>query len=545
MLRFFILFTFYLFFVTKISSQKTSFNSLFRPKLVVGIVIDQMRYDYLYRYWDKYGEDGFKKLLREGYSFDNTHYNYVPTYTAPGHASIYTGTTPAVHGIVGNDWFSRENTKNIYCVSDETVTALNGSEAAGKMSPANLLSTTVGDEIRLESNMNARVIGIALKDRAAILPAGHTANAAYWFDAKTGNWMSSSYYFKKIPNYVTIFNAKNLTKKYMSQSWNTLVPMSQYIESTEDDTAYEGLFEGEAKPVFPHNLSEIYKKSGAGSIATTPYGNTLTKDFAIATLEAEQLGKGKFTDMLTVSFSAPDLVGHKFGPNSIETEDTYLRLDFELADFLKYLDKNIGKQNVLVFLTADHGVIQVPKFLSDRKIPTGKFRGKELMDSLSLFLVNDFGDSLVSQYINQQIYLNHNLINQRKINVTNLENKIINYLLTRDGVSNVVSATSLQTQSFQNTVFQRVQNGFHPRRSGDIAIQLFPGWIDNDLKTGTTHGSSYTYDTHVPLLWYGWKIPSGSSEKAVEIIDIAPTISNLLHIAFPNGATGKPLNFNK
>lgn len=545
MQRFFILFTFCLFFVTKISSQKTSFNSLFRPKLVVGIVIDQMRYDYLYRYWDKYSEDGFKKLLREGYSFDNTHYNYVPTYTAPGHASIYTGTTPAVHGIIGNDWFSRENAKNIYCVSDETVTVLNGSEAAGKMSPANLLTTTVGDEIRLESNMNARVIGIALKDRAAILPAGHTANAAYWFDAKTGNWISSSYYFKKIPNYVTIFNAQNLPKKYMSQSWNTLLPMSQYTESTEDDTAYEGLFEGETKPVFPHNLSEIYKKSGAGAIATTPYGNTLTKDFAIATLEAERLGKGKFTDMLTVSFSAPDLVGHKFGPNSIETEDTYLRLDLELADFLKYLDKNIGKKNVLVFLTADHGVIQVPKFLSDRKIPTGKFRGKELMDSLSLFLAADFGDSLVSQYINQQIYLNHNLINQRKINVTNLENKIINYLLTCDGVSNVVSAISLQTQSFQNTVFQRVQNGFHPRRSGDIAIQLFPGWIDSDLKTSTTHGSSYTYDTHVPLLWYGWKIPSGSSEKAVEIIDIAPTISNLLHIAFPNGATGNPLNFNK
>ncbi|MDX5348867.1 MAG: alkaline phosphatase family protein, partial [Hymenobacteraceae bacterium] len=286
--------------VTTANSQK-----LERPKLVVGIVVDQMRYDFLYRYWDKYSDGGFKRLMREGFNFKNTHYNYAPTYTGPGHASIYTGTYPAIHGIVGNDWFVRGTDRNIYCTEDRGVTCIGADTDAGKMSPANLLTTTVTDELRLATNQGAKVIGVCLKDRGSILPAGHAANAAYWYDGSTGNWISSSFYMKELPKWVEQFNKKKLPAQYLNQDWETLLPLKQYTESTPDENTYEGAFKGQKKAVFPYKLKEL-RGNSYDLLRSTPFGNTFTKEFAIAAIEEEKMGKGNFTDFLTLSFSSTD-----------------------------------------------------------------------------------------------------------------------------------------------------------------------------------------------------------------------------------------------
>ncbi len=274
----------------------------------MGIVVDQRRYDYLTRYWNKLGEGGFKKLVNEGFNCTNTHYNYIPTYTAPGHASIYTGTTPSVHGIISNDWFDRKKKANIYVTTDQMVKATGTNDYAGKMSPVNLLTTTFCDELKLASNLRSKVIGVALKDRSSILPAGRSADAAYWFESATGNFISSSWYMDSLPQWVRNFNNKKHAEKYKAQHWTTLLPIEKYVESTPDDTEYEDLFPGEERPVFPHrfdnNATINYE-----FIRRTPFGSTLTKDFALAAMAEENLGKDEFTDVLAISFSSPDYEG--------------------------------------------------------------------------------------------------------------------------------------------------------------------------------------------------------------------------------------------
>ncbi len=520
------------------NKAKTTNNT---PKLVVGIVVDQMRYDYIYRFWNKYGNGGFKQLVNEGFFCRNTHYNYMPTYTAPGHASVYTGTTPAVHGIIGNNWFVKEANKNTYCTDDTTVNTVGSTSDAGKMSPANMWSSTITDELRLTSNFQSRTIGISLKDRGSILPAGHLANAAYWFDSKNGAFITSTHYMQVLPDWVTQFNAQDKAKEYLSKPWTTLLPIAQYTESLPDDNAYEGLFKGEQKPVFPHNLPEIYKQEGNEALRSTPFGNSIVTDFALAAMEAEKLGKGTATDFLAISYSSTDYIGHKFGPRAIELEDTYLRLDRDLARLLAYLDKTLGKENVLVFLTADHAGAEVPAYLQSLHMPAGYFNSKSNITALKAHLYQTYGDSLVSTFINQQVYLKTEAMASRKLNMAEVQQTIARYALSFDGVASTVTAQSLQQNEYTQGVKQLIQRGYHARRSGDVVINLYPQWLDYS-KTGTTHGSPYTYDTHVPLLWYGWKIKSGSTAEYIAITDIAPTLAIFLNTSFPNGNTGKPIS---
>ncbi len=509
------------------------------PKLIVGIVVDQMRYDFIYRYWNKYGNDGFKRLIAEGYLCRNTHYNYVPTYTAPGHASVFTGTTPAVHGIVGNNWYSREKGKMMYCTEDASVQTVGSNSVAGKMSPRNMLSTTIGDELKLAGMKKPKVIGIALKDRAAILPAGHTANAAYWLDKTTGAWISSTYYMKELPKWVADLNAKEPVKAYLSKPWTTLLPIEQYTESLADDNKYESKWVGETAPVFPHNLPELMKANGGmGMIVATPFGNSLTKDMAIEAIKAENLGKGEVTDMLTVSFSSTDHVGHFYGVSAIETEDTYLRLDKDLGELLKFLDTQIGKANVLVFLTADHGAVETPAYLMDSKVPGGYINDNAYADTLKRRLFRTNGDSLIIAYTNNQFYLNHKIGDKRKINMLGVERTIADYMLTVKGVAVTVTGTALKNNQFTDGVQALLQNGYHQSRSGDVVVAYSPGWIDYE-KTGTSHGTPYRYDTHVPLIWYGYSIKPGSTDEHINITDIAPTVTMMLNIPFPGGSTGK------
>lgn len=512
------------------------------PKLVVGIVVDQMRYDYVFKYWNKFGEGGFKKLMNEGFFCKNTRYNYVPTYTGPGHASIYTGTTPAVNGIISNDWYRKTDNDTMYCVADDSTKTIGSETVAGKMSPKNLLTTTVTDELRYGSNYKNKVIGISLKDRGAILPAGHSANAAYWFDGANGKFISSSYYMNALPKWASDFNDSKRSDSYLAKSWTTLLPIEKYTESTADLVPYEEPYLGETTPVFPHDFPKI-RQTNYELIKRSPWGNSILKEFALAALQNEGLGLNGTTDFLTISFSSTDYVGHQFGCNAIETEDTYLRLDQDLADLFSYLEKNIGKDNFLVFLTADHAAIPNPKFLSDHGVPAGLFNSTLIADSLKKFMSLTYGEGdWISCVNDDQVYLNHNLIREKNRDASAVAEKVADFLLKIKGVANAIPSRVFRESEFVLPPLSLLQRGFNARLSGDVLMLLEPGLIEY-RSTGTTHGSGYSYDTHVPLFFYGWKIPHGISAESVFITDIAPTLCNWLNIEFPNGCTGKVIPF--
>lgn len=526
-------------FSTSILAQKTPKTVLPKaPKLVVGIVVDQMRYDYLYRFYDKYGQGGFKRLMGQGFNCRNHHYDYSPTVTAAGHAAIFTGSVPAIDGIIGNDWFDQKAGRSMYCVEDTSVATVGSDSKAGLMSPKNLLVSTITDQLHLATNFHSKTIGIALKDRGAILPAGHTADAAYWFDSKNGSWITSTFYMNELPQWVTDFNAQKYPHKYMAQGWKPLLPLEQYTESTADNKPFETKFTGEQTPTFPHELAAQAGVNLLEVIKSTPWGNTLTKDFALATINNEKLGKGSATDFLTLSFSSTDYVGHAFGPNSIEAEDTYLRLDKDLADLLSFLDTYLGKDNVLVFLSADHGVSDVAGYWQEKKLPAGVYESTKAMDEIKVALKQQFGEgSFIKAEDNYQIYLNHALLKEKKISIDQLYTVVKEVLLARGDVADVVNLHDLGNSSLPPYQLNFVKNGYNVRRSGDLLYVLNPSWYVG-RKTGTTHGVTYRYDTHVPLLWYGWKIKAGETSVRTAISDIAPTVADLLHILEPNGAIG-------
>jgi len=515
-------------------AQKT--QSLPKPKLVVGIVIDQMRYDFLYRYYDLYSEKGFKRLIREGFNCRNNHYHYATTYTGPGHAAIYTGSIPAINGIVGNEWYELSG-KLMYVVEDSTVQSVGTDNKSGRMSPRNLLVTTITDQLRLASNFRSKVIGVAIKDRGAILPAGHSANAAYWYDSQTGNWVSSSFYMQKLPDWVEKFNQSQRAKALQEQTWQTLLPINQYIQSETDEQSYERPLEGEQKPVFPHKINSL------ADLAYTPFGNTLTKEFALAAFKNENLGKSNETDFLCVSFSSPDIGGHSFGPYSIETQDMYLRLDLEIAEMLETFDKELGKNNYLVFLTADHGVADIPAFLKKHKIPAGISFDSYHLQEIQVALEKKFGEGKWIRYAeNQQLYLNHKLLDKKNVSVKQIYEVVKKTLLHHADVYSVVNLWDNDIASALPTYYaELVKNIYHPKRSGEIMILLRPAYFYGFAKGGTTHGTFYNYDTHVPLLWFGWQVPQGETFRRTHIADIAPTLASFLNILPPNGNVGEPI----
>lgn len=514
-----------------------------KPKLVVGIVVDQMRYDYLDRFWNKYSENGFKKIINNGFNCKNNHYNYMPTYTAPGHASIFTGTTPEHHGIISNEWYDKKNKRIIYCTEDSTVKTVGSSSEEGMMSPKNMITTTITDQLKLNTNFRGKVIGISLKDRGAILPAGHKANAAYWFEGgNTGKWISSTYYMKELPKWVQEVNAKKSADKYLNNDWNTMYPINSYTESISDDNTYEGVFEGETSPTFPHQLKKLREKNKNFSlIKSTPFGNSITTEMALAAIVGEELGKDSITDFLTVSYSSPDYIGHQFGPMSVEVQDNYLRLDMEIAQLLDFLESKIEKNEVLIFLTADHGAVDVPQYLIDNHIPSGYFEKKKMSEELKNFCLTKWNVDLIENISNGNVFLNHQNLVKTNVSTTQIEQEIANFLLTFDGISKTFTATSLKASNFTENIDGNIRRGFNSTRSGDVVYVLASGWINSGYSTGTTHGSPYNYDTHVPLLWYGYQIPHGETTKKTVIPDISATLAVILNINAPSACTGVPI----
>ncbi len=516
-----------------------------RPKLVVGLMVDQMRWDYLYRFADRYGDDGFKRLLNEGFSCENTLLNYIPTLTAIGHSSVYTGSVPSIHGIAGNDWIIQATGQPMYCTQDDNVQGVGTQAKEGQQSPRNLLASTITDQLKLATNFQSKVIGISLKDRGGILPAGHFADAAYWLEGKSGNWISSTFYMEKLPHWVETFNKQKLADKYLKQDWNTLYPIETYTNSTADDSPYERKWPGEEAPTFPRKTSMLMKDAGYELIKTTPQGNTLTLDFAKVALEQEQLGSNPtgHTDFLCVSLSATDYVGHRYSLSAVEIEDTYLRLDKDIADFIAYLDEHVGKGNYTFFLTADHAASYNPMYYTDQKGNAGYLFTRQIQRHLNSELDAKFGsDKIVRSLLNYQVHLNYTLIDSLQLHLQEVKETIINSLNKEEGITYVVDMEGNQNMFIPAPLREKIINGYNRRHSGAIQIIADPQWYASTPRSpGTTHGVWSAYDSHIPLIFMGWGIQSGVSNKEVHVVDIAPTLASLLHIMEPNGNIGKPI----
>jgi predicted AlkP superfamily pyrophosphatase or phosphodiesterase len=528
-----------------------------KPKLIVGVVIDQMRFDHLYKYQDRFSNGGFKRLLREGFNYKNTHFNYIPTVTAAGHASIYSGTTPSVHGIIGNTWYDRSTKQTITNIGDsnELIVGTDNINSYGA-SPGNLLTSTITDQIRMGSNFRAKVISVSLKDRGAILAGGHTANAAYWHDwkASPGYFVSSSYYMEELPDWVASFNKLEKSDSYLTDSWSTLYPIDSYKMSAADDNNYERAIAGKTSATFPYDyksMRERYKEIDAEFqlIWVTPAGNSLLTDFAIEAIKSEKLGADEITDFINISYSVPDVMGHTFGPQSVEFEDMILRLDRDIENLLKSLDATVGTGNYSLFLTSDHGSVPVASYLADHKLPAGIANIKQYGVALLSHLNAKYGtNQWIENFEGESIYLNRDLIKQKKLSLSTVQREVADFMISLEEVTGALTASDLQTQSYGYGMNQMLQNGYHSKRSGDVLLVFKPGYVQNldpritmQRIKGTTHGSGYAYDTHVPMLWFGKSIPKGQSLRKVSVIDIAPSIAQMLNIQYPSGTTGEPL----
>tara|TARA_Y100000589_G_scaffold162041_1_gene153958 strand:- start:20196 stop:21833 length:1638 start_codon:yes stop_codon:yes gene_type:complete len=524
----------------------TNAQQINSPKLVVGIVIDQMCYDYIYRYSNKFCDKGFKELILNGFNCRNTQYNYIPTYTGPGHASIYTGTTPSNHGIVGNDWYDRDKNKLINCVEDSAVKPVGTSSIYGFCSPINLKTNTITDQLKM-TYPNSKVISMSIKNRGAILPGGHLSDGSYWYDYDTGDFITSTFFKEQMPDWVKKFNEDDFIEKQMKGEWNTILDMKEYVESRSDNSKYEHLLPGKKTPTFPYDLNFMSQIGNKYELFVyTPFANNYLTDFAIESIDNEGLGKDGQTDMLCISYSTPDILGHAFGPYSVEIEDMYIRLDLEIKKLIDNLNKKVGEDNFVLFLTADHAVVPVPQYLIDNKLPGGYFFIDECIKTLRDSVIGKYGEDLVLIQKNLNIYLNHNRINDLKLDRIEVSKFVAKLIQEFDAVKSVYTADQLYSNPFSNEILDMVSKGYHYRESGDVIFTLEPGYLpkstDSHLaRRGTSHGSAYSYDTHVPLLWYGKNIPVGEVFRKIIISDISATLAHILYIQNPNSLTGKPI----
>lgn len=523
--------------------KPTQTSTSSKPKLIVGIVVDQMRWDYINQFKTHFTtQRGFLRFVNEGASCNNNLIPYVPTVTACGHTAVYTGATPAIHGITGNQWYDNYKQKNVYCVEDPTVQSV-GVEGspAGKMSPVNVWTSTIGDEIKLANNFKSKVIGISIKDRGAIIPAGHSADGAFWYDSKSGNFISSTYYGKNLPTWVSAYNAQHRVDSMYAKGWDLSLAKSVYQANCDSDmNSYEATPLGADQKGFPYTLTQFIGKD-YGKIASTPYGNNLVVELAEQALINEQMGADDKTDLLAISFSSPDYIGHSFGPNSWETLDGYVKLDALIAQLFDRLDKQVGKNNYTVFLTADHAVANIPDFAKKHKLPGGLISESGLKKELGqVLLKHGMSDQLIAAIGEYNIHFNHPLMDSLKVDQDDLVKIVTNYIERKPGILQVVESREAAEAPLPAQLRERIVNGYNPQRSGDLFIVTKSGYMDG-YPTGTNHGVLYNYDAHIPLLWYGNGIKKGQVNSVNYMTDIAPTVTTLLGIQMPSGSIGQPI----
>jgi predicted AlkP superfamily pyrophosphatase or phosphodiesterase len=513
-----------------------------KPKLVIQVVVEQMRYDIIQRYWDRFSNNGFKRLINEGAFCMDAYYDYMVTESAPGYTTITTGSNPSEHGIVSNDWYVRLRNKTQFCVDDQKLDSTIETFDRNKYSPKQIIGSTLGDELRASNFKRSKVISISIKNYASVLSGGYLANAAYWMDENTADWVSSAYYMDSLPGWVRDFNKKELVPLYLSREWNTLNPIASYQQSLADNNSYETGFSNHQR-TFPYNLKLLSLTEGEKVIKYTPYGNSYTASLAVAAIIFEELGKDEHPDLLTISFATTGYVTDLFGVRSVELEDVYLRLDREIAHLLNVVDNRVGKENAIVVLTSDKGVADNPDFNKDIGVPSGEFDSRKAIFLLNSYLKALYGRSgWVKYYSDKQIYLNQLLVDAAKLSLAEVQLKAAQFISEFEGVANATTGTVLQTNNFTEGNMRKFQNSYSLVRSGDIMINLKPGWIEKrryNSKGAIQQSSPYRYDAHVPLLFYGWKIKHTEILEPIHMKDIAPTLCHFLNISYPSGATGK------
>lgn len=517
-----------------------------KPRLVIGIVVEQLKYDQLEKYRDKLGDNGIKKLINEGTYFKNASFDYMLTQSAPGHATISTGTEPSFHGITSDSWYLPLRNELIYCTRDIDVNPVGGSFESGLNSPVNLQASTFGDELEIATNQQSKVFGIGLKDNSAILSTGHSADGVFWFDNTTGTWMTSTYYSNKLPGWVMDFNAMNYSETYLNGEWKLLRPQQDYADCLPDSNKFEAGFN--SVNYFPYDLKKLRSKVALSSrndfalLRETPFGNTLTTNFAIKLIEQEKLGKDDVTDYLSICYSATDNIGHRFGPSSVEMADAILRLDDDIKYLLTFLNDSLGKKNVLIYFTSAHGISEIPGILQSYHIPAGYFRHDQALQLLRSYLNAVYGEGdWVKGYSERQVYLNRTLIEDARIPLEDVQKKVARFLVQFSGVAAAYPYSAFEANDFGNGNLKRIVNNFNSQRSGDVIVTLNPGWIEKDGDYVTNHNSPYEYDSHVPLIWYGWTVNRSTITRSVNMTDIAATLSTLCKVPYPNACTGEPL----
>jgi predicted AlkP superfamily pyrophosphatase or phosphodiesterase len=517
-----------------------------KPRLVVGIIVEQLRYDQLEKFRNRLSDNGIRRLLNEGTLFQNAYFQYLLTQSSPGHATIATGAEPSHHGITSDSWYLPMKNELINSTGDISVNPVGGSYETGLHSPVNLQSSTFSDELKMATGGKAKVFSAGLRESSVIFSAGHAADGAYWFDNITGTWMSSTYYIDSLPFWVSDFNGMKHSETLVTGSWELLKPTETYYDCMPDSNGHETGFNG--INYFPYDLKKMGGK-GRGNqkfdfslLRETPMGNTYTTDFVLKLIEKEELGMDDVTDFLTVCYTSTDYIGHRFGPSSYEMADAILRLDKNIEDLLTYLNNQMGKKNILIYFTSSHGISEIPSILAENRIPAGYFKPNQALQLLRSYLNAVYGEGdWVKGYSEKQVFLNRVLIEDARIPLEEVQKKVARFLVQFTGVSSAYPYSAFEANDFGNGNLRRIINNFSPQRSGDVIVTLNSGWVEKEGDNITNHNSPYEYDSHVPLLWYGWSVNRASVTRKVNISDIAATLSSLCRVPYPNACTGEPL----
>jgi hypothetical protein len=537
----------YLLTITLIAGSQSAYIPPDKPKLVIGIIVEQLRYDQLERIRDILHENGIRRLVSEGTYYHNVSIDYISTQAAPGYATISAGTSPSKHGIISDTWFHPFNDQMIFCVQDPNASPVGGSFETGLCSPVNLLSSTFADELQMATCGAAKVYGIGMREMGAIITAGHAADGAFWYDDRTGTWMSSTYYTEQLPSWLIDLNAMMLPSQYLNQQWKPLMDPSRYTGCQPDSSDLERGFNGQTW--FPYDLKALSTtgkllnvKRDYSILRETPFADDFTTELALRLIDNEQLGYDDITDYLTITYSATDYIGHRFGPSSVEASDALVRLDRSVSLLLDKIHKSLGKKNVLVYFVSAHGVSEIPAVLEKSRIPSGYFRLNQSLQLLRSYLNAVYGQGdWVKGFFDNQIFLNRALIEDADINLEDIQKKVARFMVQFSGIAAAVPSSAFEMSDFSGGLLLKMNNNFSPQRSGDVIISLSPGWVEKTDNV-TEHNSPYEYDSHVPLIWFGWTASRASVTRSVSTRDIAVTLSVLCRVPLPNAADGDPLH---
>jgi len=509
------------------------------PRLVVVLSVDQMRNDYLSRYWNKFQSGGFKRLVNEGAVFSNAHLDLHVQKISTGTATLFTGVYPAAHGIVNDTWYDRLKKKEINCIADDYFITVGSDSKEGERSAARLLSPTIGDLIKINTRNKSKVYSVAMNDVSAILSAGHAANGAFWFDTQNGNMISSSYYIDIFPEWVRQFNEKGMAKTYTQRNWTTLLPIKSYEESVADDYILEKGYYDKWN-IFPYDLKKIKDKAGSYKfLKTTPHGNTILKDFAVNLIHAEKLGTDEFPDFLTVTFSSMDYENSSFGPLSVEMEDTYLRLDQDIASLMEFLDKMFGKGNVLMVLTSTCSSTYPADYLKEEfNMPVGSFSPESAIALLKSFLNITYGQGDYIEVVgDQQLYFNRELLEKKNISPEDIQTKTASFINQFEGVKVALPSSSFAQGDYSKGQLAVIANSYNFKRSGDVLYQLEDGWqpVYKFQKT------IYNDNSNIPFIMHGSAVKRSQIRSKTMGEDMVPTILEILHMPIPYNCSGKIL----